>query len=343
MGNLATKDDDCMLISVIVPVYKVEPYLRKCVDSVLGQTFRDFELILVDDGSPDNCGKICDEYAARDARVKVIHQANGGLSAARNAGIDWAMSNSKSDYITFLDSDDWIEPFCLEELYRGVQLSGTVSCASCRVGASPKQVSRIDPKRCRWKCLSPEEYWLLPNGIPQTACAKMYRKTLFSDVRFPIGKLHEDDFTTHLLLFPCRQIAVCDLFVYNYCIRPGSITTAAWSPRRLDAVEALRLRRDYFVRHGFGRAAEATRGRMLATMAGALRFLKERNLPLADEYERFVRDEMKREPPAFWVNRDLYRALNAGLWFWMRWGFFMLGDAVRSGRRSWLMINLLGR
>ena len=107
-------------ISVIVPVYKVEPYLRRCVDSILAQTFTDFELILVDDGSPDNSGAICDEYAQKDARVHVIHQENGGLSAARNAGIDWVFAHSDSQWLTFVDSDDWVHPEYLERLYHAV-------------------------------------------------------------------------------------------------------------------------------------------------------------------------------------------------------------------------------
>ena len=104
------------LISVIVPVYKVEEYLNRCVDSILSQTFTDFELILIDDGSPDNCGKICDEYAQKDNRVCVIHKKNGGLSSARNTGIDWAFKNSNSQYITFVDSDDLITKDYLEKL-----------------------------------------------------------------------------------------------------------------------------------------------------------------------------------------------------------------------------------
>ena len=103
-------------ISVIVPVYKVEKYLSRCIDSILAQTYTDFELILVDDGSPDNCGKICDGYAEKDNRV-VIHQGNGGISAARNAGIDWAFENSDSEWIAFIDSDDWVHPLYLECLY----------------------------------------------------------------------------------------------------------------------------------------------------------------------------------------------------------------------------------
>ena len=95
-------------ISVIVPVYKVEAFLNRCVDSILCQTYEDFEIILVDDGSPDTCGALCDEYARKDGRVHVIHQENGGLSAARNTGIDWAFANSTSRWLAFVDSDDWV-------------------------------------------------------------------------------------------------------------------------------------------------------------------------------------------------------------------------------------------
>jgi glycosyltransferase involved in cell wall biosynthesis len=111
-------------ISVIVPVYKVEKYIHRCVDSILGQTFTDFELILVDDGSPDSCGAICDEYAAKDSRV-VIHQENGGLSAARNAGIEWSFDHSNSGWMTFIDSDDWVHPQYLELLHRACLENGT--------------------------------------------------------------------------------------------------------------------------------------------------------------------------------------------------------------------------
>ena len=103
-------------VSVIVPVYDVEKTIRRCVDSILAQTYTDYELILVDDGSPDACGAICDEYAVKDSRVHVIHQENGGLSAARNAGIDWAFANTESQYLTFIDSDDWVHPLYLLQL-----------------------------------------------------------------------------------------------------------------------------------------------------------------------------------------------------------------------------------
>ena len=131
-------------ISIIVPVYKVEPYLRRCVDSILNQSFLDFDLILVDDGSPDTCGVICDEYAAKDSRVHVIHQKNGGLSAARNAGIDWAFAHSDSSWLTFVDSDDWIHPQMLEALHNAVRKDDT-SVAVCGY----QETSGEDPEFCR--------------------------------------------------------------------------------------------------------------------------------------------------------------------------------------------------
>ena len=117
-------------ISIIVPVYKVEKYIHRCVDSILGQTFTDFELILVDDGSPDGCPAICDKYAANDSRIHVIHQQNGGLSAARNAGIDWAFANSDSQWLSFIDSDDWVHPEYLQRLLDAA-LGHDVSVSIC--------------------------------------------------------------------------------------------------------------------------------------------------------------------------------------------------------------------
>ena len=116
-------------ISVIVPVYKVEQFLSRCVDSILAQTYPDFEVILVDDGSPDNCGEICDGYARTDSRIHVIHQENGGLSAARNSGIDWTFENSDSRWLAFVDSDDWVHPDFLKVLYE------TAEQTLCKISA----------------------------------------------------------------------------------------------------------------------------------------------------------------------------------------------------------------
>ena len=132
-------------ISVIVPVYKVEQFIHRCVDSILLQSFYDFELILVDDGSPDQCGAICDAYAAADNRIHVIHQKNGGLSAARNTGIDYVMANSKSHWLTFVDSDDWLHPQTLEVLLKAAEENNSrVSVCGYRetVGENHSQYER---------------------------------------------------------------------------------------------------------------------------------------------------------------------------------------------------------
>ncbi|MCD7802997.1 MAG: glycosyltransferase [Clostridiales bacterium] len=143
-------------ISVIVPVYKVEPYLRRCVDSILNQTFQDFELILVDDGSPDHCPAICDEYAGRDSRIVVIHQKNAGLSAARNAGIDWVFANSDSKWISFVDSDDWVTPTYLSLMISALQIDSDIDMVQCtyEVVTAEKTSTSLDEKLKLWKLIS---------------------------------------------------------------------------------------------------------------------------------------------------------------------------------------------
>lgn len=226
-------------ISVIVPVYKVEPYLRRCVDSILAQTFTDFELILVDDGSPDNCPTICDEYKQKDSRIHVIHQQNGGLSTARNAGIDWAFANSGSQWLTFIDSDDWVHKDYLLHLKA---TAAETKCLACVCG-----LWRTDG------CGFPEEDELTPERIsadrfycdyasdrisPAASCGKLFHKSLFQTLRFPPGKLHEDEFTTYLAIYQAGSIGIYAARLYAYYTNPSGIMHAQWSPRRLDAIEA---------------------------------------------------------------------------------------------------------
>ena len=239
------------LISVIVPVYKVEPYLHRCVDSILAQTFTDFELILVDDGSPDNCGAICDEYAAKDSRIHVIHQENGGLSAARNTGLDWAFANSDSEWVNFIDSDDWVQEEYLDRLYRAcvdtnveisvvgfIETDGSLSYTSSDDDFSLKTIPTEE-----FYFQPVEEYAQLPIV---SACGKLYRKELWKGIRFPVGKINEDRFTTHQVLFQTKRATYLIAPLYFYFIRAGSIMHSEWTPKRLDDLEAGRAQIDFF-------------------------------------------------------------------------------------------------
>ena len=244
-------------ISVIVPVYKVEPYLHRCVDSILAQTFTDFELILVDDGSPDNCGAICDEYAQKDSRVVVIHQANGGLSAARNAGIDWAFVNSNSDWIYFADSDDWIHSKSLEVLMDSAAKTG---CSVVIGGfeSTKGEMPAVDENALTGVVWDVSEYFCQQYVNAVVAWGKLYRKEAFRSVRYPIGKIHEDEFTTYQILFEFDQIAVIDQPLYAYFQNAEGIMGSAWNPKRLDVYDALDDRIDFFQKRGFIELKQST-------------------------------------------------------------------------------------
>lgn len=207
-------------ISIIVPVYKVESYIRKCLDSIVGQTYQNLQIILVDDGSPDNCGKICDEYAARDSRIEVIHQENGGVSAARNAGLRLATG----DYIGWVDSDDWIEPDMYEYLLENA-LKYQADIVVC---------SRVEHYRDKtlfkgWRnleVLNTEEALelLLKNDVLQNyLCDKLWRRELFENIVFPVGKTFEDIAVMHRLFIKAGCVVCLPEAKYNYLQRFGSI------------------------------------------------------------------------------------------------------------------------
>lgn len=230
------------LISVIVPVYNVEAYLPACVDSILSQTFEDFELILIDDGSPDNCGAICDAYARKDARIRVIHQENGGLSAARNTGLDAAAG----ECITFVDSDDVISTDFLEVLYTAlVQNNTEVSCCKFLEFENDQSFSRsaLLPSQSSMRIMTGQDAVLcIYNGIPGigiNACAKLYSKKLFHERRFPVGKIHEDQALVPKVVYAANAVAMVDKVLYGYRAREESITSATFSNRRYDDIWAI--------------------------------------------------------------------------------------------------------
>ena len=220
-------------ISVIVPVYMVEKYLNRCVVSILEQTYNDFELILVDDGSPDGCGEICDKYAKEDKRVKVIHKQNGGLSEARNFGLD----RSSGAYITFVDSDDWIEKEYLEVLYQNIiNNNADISVVNLHKEYDGR---REDPSEISTGLYSGIDsmrffYDINMATCANVACAKLYKRELFEKIRYPVGRLYEDAFTTYKLFCSAEKVYFSNADLYCYYQRCGSIMNNSFSIKNFD-------------------------------------------------------------------------------------------------------------
>ena len=317
-------------ISVIVPVYKVEKYIHRCVDSILRQTFRDFELILVDDGSPDNCGAICDEYAAKDSRVHVIHQENGGLSAARNAGIDWVFVNSDSQWITFVDSDDWIHPQMLMLLYNSAVDNG-VNVSMCGFAVTSGETPELQQKEFKVKLYAPDEY------LTSVAWGKLYHVSCFTSIRYPVGKLHEDEFTTYRILFCQKSFAVTEVPMYFYYQNADGIMRSVWTSRRLDAVEAKQEQITYFVQNGFERAYKLTVVEYIAIILQNIDSVQNSALVDAEKnkYTRYLRCCLRK---ALWKHKDV-------LWNQERWVYLEaypeLAKVLRKVKR-WLMAHKKG-
>lgn len=229
------------LISVIVPCYKVEKYLSRCVDSILAQTYNNLEIWLVDDGSPDRCGEICDEYANNDLRIKVIHKENGGLSDARNVAIDRA----QGEWITFVDSDDYITDDYIETLYSlARKYNSQVSVANYQMVKDGDSVVLTNENIVEEKMDAKYavEQMFYQERFDNTAWGKLYHRSLFeSGIRYPKGLLFEDLPTTYRLFFECEHIAITSKKVYYYLLRPTSIE-GAYSPRKVDSMlEVLKL------------------------------------------------------------------------------------------------------
>lgn len=236
-------------ICVIVPVYNVEAYLHRCVDSVLGQTHQEFQLVLVDDGSPDNCGRICDDYARKDPRIHVIHQKNAGLSAARNAALDWMYENCSSQWLTFLDSDDWLHPEFLERLLAAAE-ERSVLVSICGYAETTGEDPRIQTQELEVQHWSPGEFYRQKSTNATIACGKLYHRNCFETLRYPLGKIHEDEFITYQTLFMHQQIAYIPAPLYAYYINPAGITKKPWTAKRLDAWQAYEEQIAFFQQRG---------------------------------------------------------------------------------------------
>ena len=223
------------LISIIVPVYNVEMYLAKCVDSILAQTYTNLEIFLVNDGSSDCCGKLCDEYAKEDKRIKVIHKKNGGLSDARNVAIDV----TTGEFITFIDSDDYVTDDYIMTLYSLIEkYECKVSIALYNTfveGSKPKVVNRVYREDCQTNIKAIEEMFY-QEKYDTASWAKLYHSSLFATgIRYPKGIVYEDLATTYLLIFQSDKVAFCNRRIYNYLLRRDSIEGSSFSSKKMDS------------------------------------------------------------------------------------------------------------
>lgn len=225
------------LISIIIPVYKVEKYLEKCIESVLKQTYTNLQIILVDDGSPDNCGKICDEYAKKDPRIEVIHKVNGGLSDARNVGI----AKAKGKYIGFVDSDDYIKEDMYEILINLIkEYDADVSICNLYDVIDGKEYIRNNENGIQeYSRLEILKEVLLDKNIQSYAWNKLYKKELFDEIKYPIGKKYEDIGTTFYVFEKCNKIVVTSESEYYYLKRSDSLVNNVTESTVLDYTDII--------------------------------------------------------------------------------------------------------
>lgn len=235
------------LISVVVPIYGVEKYLDKCVASIVNQTYPHLEIILVDDGSPDGCGALCDEWVKRDNRIKVVHKENGGLSDARNAGIPYATG----EYISFVDSDDYLDSTFYERLYTTMQETGAeiVECATRYVGENGSELKIRPSKEGMFDKLTALKLLILENGLYQTVWNKLYRREVVDGLLFAKGRYNEDEFWTYKVFDRAEKIVAFQEPLYNYLQRKSSIIGAGYNVKRLDGLDALFERMIYLEKY----------------------------------------------------------------------------------------------
>lgn len=233
------------LISVVIPIYNVEIYLKQCIESVIRQSYNELEIILIDDGSTDNCLAICNRYALEDNRIKVIHKQNGGLSDARNIGI----SVSTGEYITFIDSDDYIECDMIKYLFDLLQKTNAdlSVCQKLNVRENGNIIKeKINVREYvlenNYECM---KNFLSEKYINTVAWGKLYKKDLFFSIRYPYGKYHEDVYTMYKVIALCNRICVGSQQKYFYRIRSGSITSSTFSIKHLDAIEGKIQQKDF--------------------------------------------------------------------------------------------------
>ena len=308
------------LISVIVPVYKVEAYLDRCVQSIVDQIYRNLEIILVDDGSPDNCGAMCDAWAKKDSRIKVIHKENGGLSDARNAG----MAAATGEYIAFVDSDDWLDVQMYQHLHEAMTEtdSDIASCGARRVwldGTPARELLGVN-RDCVLEQEAAMEALLTAQGLVMTVWNKLYRRSLVDGVKFLVGMIHEDEFWSWQVIARAKRVVTVKESYYNYLQRGSSIMGAGFTEKRFVVIQA-KIERQKYIEANMPRLKDTGRADMVFTcMYLGIEALEAMGRKDADPCMKYLKDTVKSYP----IGKGYLRTLRwkQRLHLWMIRSFF---------------------
>lgn len=258
------------LISVIVPVFNVEPYLPRCIDSLINQYYGNIEIILIDDGSTDGSGLICDRYASADPRVVVVHQEYEGVSGARNKGLEVA----RGKYIMFLDSDDEANPQYVSKLYRTL-IDNQLDIAQCcliriRKGNRLNEREVKDGVRIYSGLEMQPKTFERNRYFSMVLCGKIFKRCLFDGLRFPLGRINEDESLIYLLMYRSKRVGIIDDYLYYYHYNSESITEKRYNIHRLDSFYMLREKFAFYTEHGHTELANKTANEYFSQMSVAL-------------------------------------------------------------------------
>lgn len=281
------------LISIIVPVFNVSFYISNCLDILITKSIEDYQLFLVDDGSFDSSGEICDEYILKDSRIIIIHKNNGGLSDARNVGLDCYFASSDSEWITFIDSDDWVHPLYLEALYNAVKDSG-LKISSCNIKRT-SQYGIDNIVNTGYTIESAEDvYTQFGEKALSYAVARLYHRSLFEKIRFPKGKLFEDVFTSYKVFLSVDKIAYVEAPLYYYFYNENGIVHQKWSPKRMDEFDAYEEQLEYLSQHPeFIKTYEVIQRDYMQEISYSYYMLQQSDYEYKDYYLDILSDKMR--------------------------------------------------
>lgn len=319
------------LVSVIIPVYKVEAYLEECIVSVVEQTYRTLEIILVDDGSPDCCGAICDEWRKKDKRIKVIHKTNGGLSDARNYGLDIAQGT----YIVFIDSDDLVAPTMIERLFAASQKYEVdiVECNyTCFTDVLPENENKESEITTIYTAGEALALLLNESVFKYTVWNKLYHRRVFDTLRFEVGKLHEDVFFTYQVFGISKRIIKIEEWLYYYRQRNGSIMGSDFSIRNLDSMEA-RKRQYYYMKKNYPELSDKAQSQV---MGNCLYFGQKAFLCLSPKAREAALRIILKVYDEIYDSQPIHESKKQKFWYDLAKGNFRFCCKIRN----WLKIGL---